>query len=265
VPPIAELKAPATWRTVDFISDLHLHASEPETFDAWKHYLATTPADAVFILGDLFEVWVGDDAADVPGFEADCLAVLRAASERVALFFMHGNRDFLVGETSMSRAGVTLIGDPVAFEFLGRRWLLSHGDALCLDDVDYQKFRLQVRSPAWQRQVLAQPLAARQQLARDMRGQSEARKRSEVTFADVDTPAARTWLQAGRAATLIHGHTHRPGQHALGDDGLQRIVLSDWDLAATPPRAEVLRLDASGATRLKPAWPETSLNRCGPG
>ena len=250
VPPVAELHAPATWRTVDFISDLHLHACEPETFEAWRNYLQTTPADAVFMLGDLFEVWVGDDAAELPGFEADCLAVMRGASARVALFFLHGNRDFLVGPASMSRAGVTLLDDPVAFEFLGKRWLLSHGDALCLDDVDYQKFRRQVRSPEWQRQVLAQPLAARQQLARDMRGQSEARKRSEVTYADVDSPEARAWLLAGRADTLIHGHTHRPGEHDLGD-GLRRIVLSDWDLAATPPRAEVLRLDASGATRLK--------------
>ncbi|MDB5846285.1 MAG: UDP-2,3-diacylglucosamine diphosphatase [Rhodoferax sp.] len=249
VPPIAELQAPATWRTVDFISDLHLHASEPETFAAWQRYLQTTPADAVFMLGDLFEVWVGDDAADVPGFEADCLDVLRRASERAALFFLHGNRDFLVGPRSMAASHVTLLDDPVALEVHGRRWLLSHGDALCLDDVDYQKFRLQVRSAAWQQQVLAQPLAARQQLARNLRGQSEARKRSEVTYADVDTAAARDWLRAANATTLIHGHTHRPGQHDLGD-GFARTVLSDWDLAATPPRAEVLRLEASGVQRL---------------
>ncbi len=249
MPPVAELKAPAAWRTVDFISDLHLQAGEPETFAAWQRYLANTPADAVFMLGDLFEVWVGDDAADEPGFEADCLTVLRRASTRSALFFLHGNRDFLVGPRSMQASGVTLLGDPVAFEFQGRRWLLSHGDALCLDDVDYQKFRQQVRSPVWQQQVLAQPLATRLKLARDMRGQSEARKRSEVTYADVDTAAARAWLQAARADTLIHGHTHRPAEHELGD-GLRRIVLTDWDLTAVPPRAEILRLNATGTARL---------------
>ena len=251
MPPVAELQAPATWRTVDFISDLHLHASEPETFATWQRYLENTPADAVFMLGDLFEVWVGDDAADVPGFEADCLAVLRQASSRVPLFFLHGNRDFLVGQRSMQAGGVRLLDDPVVLDFAGRRWLLSHGDALCLDDVDYQKFRQQVRSAAWQQNVLAQPLAARQQLARSLRGQSEARKRSEVTYADVDAPAARAWLRAAQATTLIHGHTHRPAEHDLGD-GLQRIVLTDWDLAAEPPRAEVLRLTSAGPRRLAP-------------
>ncbi|APW37863.1 UDP-2,3-diacylglucosamine diphosphatase [Rhodoferax koreense] len=249
MPPIAELEAPATWRTVDFISDLHLHASEPETFAAWRRYLDETPADAVFMLGDLFEVWVGDDAADVPGFEADCLDVLRQVSARRALFFLHGNRDFLVGPRSMAAAGVHLLDDPVAIELFGQRWLLSHGDALCLDDIAYQKFRREVRSPAWQQNVLAQPLAARQQLARSIRGESEARKRSEATYADVDTPAARAWLQAAGARTLIHGHTHRPAEHDLGH-GLRRIVLTDWDLAATPPRAEVLRLTAAGMQRL---------------
>jgi UDP-2,3-diacylglucosamine hydrolase len=249
VPPIAELNAPASWRTVDFISDLHLQPSEPETLAAWRHYLATTPADAVFMLGDLFEVWVGDDAADEPGFEADCLATLRRASERTSLFFLHGNRDFLVGQRSMQTGVVTLLNDPVALDFADRRWLLSHGDALCLDDVDYQKFRSQVRSPAWQQAVLAQPLATRLHLARDIRGQSEARKRSDETYADVDTAAARAWLQAARATTLVHGHTHRPGWHDLGN-GLDRIVLSDWDAAAEPKRAEVLRLTNAGLQRL---------------
>jgi UDP-2,3-diacylglucosamine hydrolase len=247
---IAELVAPSGWRTVDFISDLHLHPSEPATFAAWARYLSDTPADAVFMLGDLFEAWVGDDAADEPGFEADCLAVMREAASRKALFFQHGNRDFLVGPHSMQAASTTLLPDPVTFCFLGRRWLLSHGDELCLDDVEYQKFRQQVRDPAWQAQVLAQPLAARQQLARSLRGQSEARKRTEVTYADVDEAAARAWLQAARAPVLIHGHTHRPAGHDLGD-GLQRIVLSDWDLSAEHPRAEVLRLDGSGVERLE--------------
>jgi UDP-2,3-diacylglucosamine hydrolase len=102
LPHFAELQAPASWRTIDFISDLHLQAAEPETFEAWRHYMAHTPADAVFILGDLFEAWVGDDAAGEPGFAADCAAVLHAAAGRMAVFFMHGNRDFLVGEGKAS-------------------------------------------------------------------------------------------------------------------------------------------------------------------
>src|SRR5690606_29513446 len=125
--------------------------------------------------------------------------------------------------------------------FQGRRWLLSHGDALCLDDTDYMRFRAQVRQAAWQQDFLAQPLARREAIARDLRAQSEARKRrtghDPSLWADVDAAAARGWLQRAAADTLIHGHTHRPAEHALGD-GLRRVVLSDWDARATPPRAE---------------------------
>ncbi|MBC7377125.1 MAG: UDP-2,3-diacylglucosamine diphosphatase, partial [Burkholderiaceae bacterium] len=149
VPPFAELVAPPDWRTVDFISDLHLHESEPATFKAWQHYLESTPADAVFILGDLFEVWIGDDAAADP-FAADCVQALVAAARSKAIFFMHGNRDFLVGQTFMALCNTTLLDAPTALTFAGQRWLLSHGDALCLDDLDYMAFRRQVRSPGWQ-------------------------------------------------------------------------------------------------------------------
>lgn len=239
------LKAPAPWRTVDFISDLHLCAEQPETFAAWQRYLAQTPADAVFMMGDIFEVWVGDDVL-TPGpttsdsFEAQCAQAMSAASARLALFFMHGNRDFLVGQQLMARCQMCMLGDPTVFEFNGQRWLLSHGDALCLDDVDYLAFRAQVRSPDWQAAFLAKPLLERQAIARDLRAQSEARKKTAF-YADVDSAAAINWLTAAHATTLVHGHTHRPGQHELGK-GLQRLVLSDWDLQAQPQRAEVLRL-----------------------
>lgn len=250
VPRFEELAAPADWRTVDFISDLHLQAGEPATFDAWRRYLAETQADAVFMLGDLFEVWVGDDAADEPGsFEAACGAVLRDASRQRPLFFLHGNRDFLVGEAFLRACGVTGLGDPTVLQFAGQRWLLSHGDALCLDDVEYQRFRQLARSADWQRQFLAQPLAARRAQARGIRDQSEERKRSGTVYADVDGPAAMAWLQAAQAQALIHGHTHRPAAHALAP-GLARHVLSDWDLAATPPRADALRLTAAGLERI---------------
>ncbi|MDQ3060857.1 MAG: UDP-2,3-diacylglucosamine diphosphatase [Pseudomonadota bacterium] len=256
VPPMAELMAPPAWRTVDFISDLHLSAGEPATFAAWQQYLQTTPADAVFMLGDLFEVWIGDDVLDsgalAPGstsFEHRCAQTLRQAAERLDLFFMHGNRDFLVGQRFMDRCRATLLADPTVLTFAGQRWLLSHGDALCLDDVDYLKFRQQVRSPVWQSAFLAKPLAQRQAIARHMREQSQAHQQGGQDYADVDRAAARQWLQAAGAATLIHGHTHKPAAHDLGD-GLSRLVLSDWDAQAPTPRADALRLSAAGLQRI---------------
>jgi UDP-2,3-diacylglucosamine hydrolase len=246
----AELVAPAAWHTVDLLSDLHLQAADAATFDAWRGYLQTTPADAIFILGDLFEVWVGDDAAAEPGFEAQCAELLRAAAERRPVFFMHGNRDFLVGPAFASQCKLTLLDDPTVLVLHGRRWLLSHGDLLCLEDTEYLRFREQVRTPAWQSAFLARPLAERRALARSMRTQSEDRKRSPgMVWADVDADAARAWLQQAGATTLVHGHTHRPATHALGD-GLERIVLSDWDLTAHPARAQLLCLSSAGAQRV---------------
>jgi UDP-2,3-diacylglucosamine hydrolase len=251
--PFAELTAPSAWGTVELISDLHLQASEPDTLQAWLGYLQTSQADAIFILGDLFEAWVGDDAATAPGFEADCAEALRQAAKRRPerpLFFMHGNRDFLVGQAFAELSGLTLLTDPTVLILHGERWLLSHGDLLCLEDVDYLRFREQVRNTAWQQAFLSRPLIERHALARDIRAGSEAHKRSaSMVWADVDTEAARHWLQHAEARTLIHGHTHRPAQHDLGD-GLQRIVLSDWDAAAQPRRVEVLRLSAAGIQRI---------------
>ena len=246
VPPVAELHAPAHWRTVDFISDLHLQPSEPQTLQLWRDYLQRTQADAVFILGDLFEVWVGDDSLDEPGsFEADCAAVLLAASRQRPLFFMLGNRDFLAGAGFLQRSGMTGLADPTVLVWSGPRTLLSHGDALCLDDVDYQRFRTVVRGAIWQQQFLAQPLQLRRSQARAMRAQSTALQRPAQTYADVDGPAACAWLQATASTVLLHGHTHRPADHALAP-GLSRSVLSDWELDATPPRAEVRRLHLPG-------------------
>lgn len=250
VPRFEELVAPPDWRTVDFISDLHLQVSEPATVAAWMHYLQTTSADALFILGDLFEVWVGDDAMAEPGsFEAQGVAALRAAAQRLPVYFMQGNRDFLAGPAFLAQCGMTGLADPTVLVFGRQRIVLSHGDLLCLDDVDYQRFRVQARSAEWQQQFLAQPLATRRAQARGIRQQSEARKQSGVVYADVDGPAAIAWLQAAQAYTLIHGHTHRPADHALAP-GLQRVVLSDWDMVALPPRAEILRLSPKGLERL---------------
>lgn len=251
VPRFEELAAPPHWRTVDFISDLHLQSSEPATVTAWQHYLHSTPADALFILGDLFEVWVGDDAMAEPGsFEAQGCAALQAAAQRLPVYFMHGNRDFLAGPAFLTHCGITGLADPTVLVFGGQRTVLSHGDLLCLDDGDYQRFRVQARSAAWQQEFLSKPLAERRTLARGIRQESEARKQSGAPYADVDSPAAIAWLQAARARTLIHGHTHRPANHALAP-GLQRVVLSDWDAAAQPPRAEVLRMTAEGLERIQ--------------
>jgi UDP-2,3-diacylglucosamine hydrolase len=252
---LAEINAPASWRTVDFISDLHLQASEPATFSTWRRYMQSTPADAVFILGDLFEVWVGDDVVDAPGaspepgFERRCADVLRAAAQSRAIFFMHGNRDFLVGDALMTRCHTQLLCDPCMLAFAGQRWLLSHGDALCLDDVPYQQFRRIVRSAAWQTDFVSKPLAERQALARNMRQQSQANQQTMMAFADADTDLSRQWLDNANAHTLIHGHTHRPADHQLGTAQTRR-VLSDWDAAACPPRAQVLRLTSTGVQRI---------------
>lgn len=224
-----------------------MQARQPATFAAWHDFMCKTPADAVFILGDLFEVWVGDDVvevlpADAPvSFEARCAEIIKTASRHSDIYFIHGNRDFLLGPAFANLSGMTLLSDPCVLEFAGERWLLSHGDALCLDDTDYMKFRDQVRSKEWQRDFLAKSLAERQSIALALRSQSETRKRQETKYADLDASATCEWLSRANANTLIHGHTHRPGCHALGDR-MQRVVLSDWDLSARAPRAEILRL-----------------------
>jgi UDP-2,3-diacylglucosamine hydrolase len=244
---LADLKVPGHWRTLDFISDIHLEARSPRTHAAWADYLATTPADAVFILGDLFEVWVGDDLLREPNaaFAAKCMQSLRAAGQRLGLFFMHGNRDFLIGADFLAQCQATLLDDPCVLSTAEQRWLLSHGDAWCLDDAPYLAFRAQVRSLVWQAQFLAQPLAQRQAMARQMREHSQQQQAERwqqgAGYVDVDDNAARQALQQAGATTLIHGHTHRPARHELGD-GLVREVLSDWDAQAAPPRAEVMRL-----------------------
>ena len=253
------LLADPAWRCIDLLSDVHLQADRPRTFDAWRKHLLATQADAVLMLGDLFEVWVGDDARHT-GFEADCAAVLRQASQHRVLAFMPGNRDFLVGEGLLQDAGVLHLADPTVLQAWGQRWLLSHGDALCLADTAYQSFRQQVRGMAWQQQFLQQPLAMRQQQARQMRDASAAHQATQPAgqWFDVDDTAAFEMLQQARASVLIHGHTHRPGGHRLAD-GRSRQVLGDWEFDNLPQRADCRRLDATGLhaldlSGLVPPW-----------
>lgn len=254
VPRFAALPARPHWRTVDFISDLHLQAEQPATFAAWSRYLRDTPADAVFILGDLFEAWVGDDSALPGSFEADCGRELQAAAGSRELFFMRGNRDFLVGRDFLDRHGVHDLADPTVLNFGGQRWLLTHGDLLCTADVAYQQYRRQVRTDDWQYDFLARPLAERQALARQMRAQSQRHHATQGVYAEIDAELARRWLRDAGATTLIHGHTHRPGDHALGSDAagrpLTHVVLSDWHVDAVEQRAQVLRLGPNGLARL---------------
>ena len=252
VPPISQLQALGTWRTVDLISDLHLQASDPATFAAWQSYLAGTPADAVLILGDLFEVWVGDDAVPSSPFLQSCTQVLRAAGERLFLGLMHGNRDFLMGPAFVKSCHAHFLQDPTLLNWGTSCWLLSHGDALCTEDIEYQVFRQQVRSPAWIHNFTSKPLAERQAMARGLRAESETRKSHAVSYADADTALCLAWLAQTPSRQLIHGHTHQPANHVLADaspdcmERMERMVLSDWDLQAKPPRAQVLRLNAGG-------------------
>ncbi len=248
-----EWPAPAEWRRIDFISDLHLAEDTPRTYESWRAYLLGTTADAVFILGDLFEAWVGDDAR-FEGFEARGAAVLAAAAARRPLFFMVGNRDFLLGREMLAACGVEGLPDPTVLSAFGQRALLTHGDAWCIDDLPYQQFRAQVRQPAWQAQVLVRPLAERRAMARHLRSESE-RMGAEPggLWADVDPATALAWMNANHAPTLVHGHTHRPGTAPLAP-GLERHVLSDWDLDhGAVDRAEVLRWEPGRWSRLAPA------------
>ena len=230
-----------SWQHLTFISDLHLQASQPATFELWQQALQSLQTDALFILGDLFEVWVGDDMLDAPEgfFERECCAVLRQMAERCPVYWMVGNRDFLWGAKAAQQSGMQTLQDACIVETVQGRWLLSHGDALCIADTAYQAFRQQVRTSQWQSDFLSKPLVQRLQIARELRAQSEALKQTQKAWFDVDNAAALASLQEHGASVLIHGHTHQPALHTLSADH-RRYVLSDWDASAQPARAQWL-------------------------
>ena len=217
---------------IHLISDLHLSEDAPEltrlfsdTLGRWAGHV-----DALYILGDLFEYWVGDDD-DAP-FNRQVLDTLRAFSERSALYVMRGNRDFLLGDGFAAASGAILLDDPHGLQIGSTRYLLSHGDALCTADHAYQQFRAQSRDPAWQQAMLARPLAERHAIARQARAQSEQAKRRNGLnpISDVTDEAVRALLDAHDWPMLVHGHTHRPACHVI-DDGTrqtQRWVIADW-------------------------------------
>jgi UDP-2,3-diacylglucosamine hydrolase len=252
--PFQEIHAPLIWRCVDFISDLHLQESEPKSVEAWRNYLEQSPAEAIFILGDLFEVWVGDDvlcASNNDSFEMQCSLALAACAKNRSLYFLHGNRDFLLGSDMGLASGMQILSDPCVFNFGNQRYLLSHGDELCTGDAPYQKFRAMVRSQPWQTTFLATPLHERLHQARTIRNASEARKndmaQSGEPWVDIDPSAAMQWMNEAKAQHFIHGHTHEGRDHPIASqqgEGV-RHVLPDWDASASPARGWALRLSLS--------------------
>lgn len=243
-------EAAAHWGQIDFISDLHLAPELPKTLAALRQYLSNTSADALVILGDLFEVWVGDDARH-SGFEAEVTTLLHEASQRRTVAFMAGNRDFLLGAEMAQASGMMLLADPAVMVAWGQRILLTHGDAWCLADEPYQQFRSLVRSPEWQREFLSHPLNERRAQARSIREESQRRKQTSQPsdWCDIDHPTAVNALRQSGCEILIHGHTHRPSSECVAT-GLMRHVLSDWDMDCTEaPRAEVLQWRPDGIHR----------------
>lgn len=218
--------------TTLFISDLHLDASRPQITRSFIEFVRdeAAQANALYILGDLFEAWIGDDASDETGDQvADALAGLHALG--VPCFYMHGNRDFLLGDAYARRARMTLLPDPSVVVIEGERVLLMHGDILCTDDAPYQAFRAQSHTPAWQRAFLARSVAERQAFAAQARAESQRYTRSVAdAITDVNADAVLAALRDGGVRRLIHGHTHRPAMHRLQCDGApgERIVLGDW-------------------------------------
>ena len=218
--------------TVLFVSDLHLDASRPAITSKFLDLLAgeARQAEALYILGDLFEAWVGDDDPGEPGASV-CLALRALVDSGVPVFLMRGNRDFLYGQQIADRSGVMLLPDPCVVSLQGRPTLLMHGDLLCSDDLAYQAFRRQVRDPAWQANFLAQPLAARQAFAAQARAASKQHQSGvSEAITDVNASTVETTMAAYGVDRLIHGHTHRPAIHSFAVNGrpATRVVLGDW-------------------------------------
>jgi len=231
--------------TTLFISDLHLDATRPEIAAQFLNFLKieAVSAEALYILGDLFESWVGDD--DPNAHYADVKQAIRELSDlHVPVYFMHGNRDFMIGKDFALETGMTLLPDPYVLDIHGGRVVLSHGDAMCTDDVQYQAFRKMTRDPQWQAMMLQKPLAERQAIAAQARAASLAHgKNINAEISDVNAEAVESCFLQNAVTQMLHGHTHRPAVHQLQVDGRNavRIVLGDWY-----EQGSVVRWDISG-------------------
>ncbi len=216
-----------------FISDLHLQDSVPDTTACLLDFLRgpAREAEAVYILGDLFESWIGDDALSQTARQV-AAASAELSSCDVPCFFMHGNRDFLLGEDFASMAGMTLLPESVVIDLYGQATVLLHGDSLCVDDIEYQAFRRQTRDPAWQASVLALSIDQRLEMARNARDASKLHTGSaSMEIMDVNEEAVHAGFREHGVKRMIHGHTHRPANHRYElEDGTEaeRIVLADW-------------------------------------
>ncbi len=228
-----------------FISDLHLDPDRPDITRQFVDFLKAraTGARALYILGDLFEVWVGDDD---PATEAEsALTPLRDLAQRIPVHFIRGNRDFLVGDTLAARLGIKLLEEPHILVHAGRRIALMHGDLLCTDDAPYQRFRKQVRGKSWQQDFLAKALSERRSIANGLRKKSSQAMASKAeVIMDVNQQTVLDYFLWLDADIMIHGHTHRPGVHNLGN-GRRRYVLGDWN-----PQASFLSLTNDGQLTL---------------
>ena len=229
-----------------FIADLHLDPSRPHITTLFERYLASDEmrhADALYILGDLVEAWIGDDDdAELP--QRIAVATRAVHDAGVPVYFMVGNRDFLLGRQFADRAGFTLLDDGVVHDIHGRPTLLMHGDVLCTDDTAYQAVRRQVRTSAWKTQILSMPLEARRAFAAKAREDSKAHTGSTMeSIMDVNAGAVAETMRKAGVTRLIHGHTHRPAVHRFELDGkaAERIVLGDWY-----EHGSVLRVDRDG-------------------
>ena len=215
--------------TALFISDLHIDATRPAVLAGLRRLIDTEApcVDALYILGDLVEVWVGDD--DDGPVATSIRETLSAASDHCAVYVMHGNRDFLIGTQLAEQTGATLIDDPSVVEVDNQRVLLAHGDAYCTRDVEYQRLRALFRSTTWQNEVLSSTLEERRALAASLRAKSVAANENKAAnIMDVTPSSVRQAMDDAAVSLMVHGHTHRPGIHDLGG-GRRRIVLGDWD------------------------------------
>lgn len=228
----SQYSAPSS-NTSLFISDLHLCASRPNITAAFIAFLQHTASKvkALYILGDLFEYWAGDDDMS-DEFNLQIITAFKTlAASGNKIFFMHGNRDFLIADDFCRAAGITLLADPSIIDLHGQKVLLSHGDDLCTDDFAYQQFRAQVRDKQWQMDFLSQPLQIRKKQIESIRIRSEQEKsQKSLAIMDVNSDAVNALLRKYHPDLLIHGHTHRPNRHSINLDGklITRWVLGDW-------------------------------------